>query len=440
MKFKVVTMLILAIITLVLSSLTACNSGVDMKQVRSSFSQFMQSAKAKDVDTAWAKCYEPAFLGKGEIEFIIENYHEILFENYDYFIVLDSEGGKIDDFTGLMYPELSDKTAASLGGYLHYTDESKLLFEALLVRIYDDWKIAAFDIPGVDYSSSTSTQSEVPTSSVLIIDDIKLCSDFQDTAHYTVNLNSNYIQGQVIYLLFDIHGVTSNRVNDHYEFNIQISRLALLNDKGEEIADKKDIELNESHLYGDDLLSFPMWLKIGAPLDASSGNYTLELEVTDIFANDSVSTVIPLSINKSPIKINNAHLCSEIDESGHYVLQPNNTYKQGDRVYVYIETPGLSISVIDGQNTIWLKCPKYTVYDPQGVAIVEINNALSEKITYDDPYIAPYMDFYFDISSYSEIGQYSVQIIIEDGWTSDTATETLYFNVEDDGLNQSAIS
>lgn len=440
MKYRVSYLLIPVIVVILLSSLIACNSGVDMKQVENSFSQFLKFAKEKNIDAAWDKCYEPAFLGEGEIEFMIESYYSQIFEKYDYFVVADSDSGEIDDFTGEMYPELSGKTAANMRGYLYYTDGTKLLFEALLVKVNDVWKIASFNIPDVDTFSNTQEQNEVPIETKFIIDDMKLCSDLQDTSHFTINQDSSYIQGQAIYLLFNIHGVMSKRIDDHYEINMKFSRFALLNDKGEEVANQNDFEFNEAHLSNDDYLSFPMWLKAGVPLDAPSGDYTMELEVTDLFANDTVATVIPLIIEESAITTNNAHLCAEIDEFGDYVLQPNNTYKQGDSVYIYIETPGSSTNLVDGQNTIWLRCSKYTVYDPRGTAIIDIKDALSEKIPYDDPFVAPYMDFDFDIPIDSEIGQWSFEIIIEDGWTGDTATKTLYFDVEDDGSNQEIVS
>ncbi len=404
-------------------------------EVETVFDTFMQAARTKNTDGALNVCHEELFQEKSDLEFLIEAYYSAYFEDYTHIEVIDSHIGEIDNFTGEMNPEFRDKRNAVLRGYVNYSSDRKCYFEFRALEIDDNWKLSNFRIVEDDSTESPLYSSEEPypgESIGLAINNIRLCSDVRDGSHYTLNPEKEYLQGQVVYLLFDAYGLTSREIGNQSAIHLQISQATMYDSEGTEVwSYPEPLDIRETYIGGvQDYL--PVWLNFATPLMASAGNYSVEIELTDMWSGEREVARASFVIKESTITIDNINLCSEVTGFGEFTIQPHSTYAAGEKVIIYVEFPGIEVCEIEGNSSILVKVPELKLYDPQGDVALEINDLVSESAQYTDELSAtPYLSFWVSTSIDFLPGEYSVEFTIEDGCTGDSVKETVYFLVDD---------
>ncbi len=401
---------------------------LEIRQVEIQFDDFMRAMANKDSDTIWAMSYTDLFLDKNEIDYFIDSKY-VYFENYRSLEIRESFIGEIDGFSKEKNPELADNTVASLSGYVDYSDKTQRYFDATFIQSEDDWELMSIEILDKENGENPLHPSTKEPMS-LSISNVKLCDNVIDATHYTLNPERTYIQGQKVYVLFKVNGITTVQLGGQHKVHLQISELTMFDDKGEQIfSDTEPLDYRESSNQAIDTI--PLWVYFGAPLAVSAGNYMVEIEITDVFSGQTARTNASFTITESLITTSNVYLCSEISGPWDFTIQPEGAYAPGDTVFIYIETPGIEICEIDGEPSIWLKVIEFNAYNSQGNEVVVVNNLSSEIFPLDERFmLAPYVPLSIPLSEDFSDGEYFVEFTIEDGCTSDTTTESLRFTVK----------
>ncbi|MFC2027115.1 hypothetical protein ACFLU3_00350 [Chloroflexota bacterium] len=408
---------------------------LDIRQVETRFDHFMLALANRDSDIVWDISYEDLFQDKNEVDFFIENNYGGYFENYSNLEVRESSIGELDGFNQETNPELADKTVAVLRGYVNYSNKAQNYFDATFVQIEDDWKLMSFEIFDKEYGEDSSHQSTKDIKS-LSFSNVKLCNEIIDAAHYTLNPEKTYLQGQKVYVLFEVNGITTNKLGRQHKIHLQVSEITMFDSEGQEIfSDTEPLDFRESQYQA--IQKAPVWVYFGIPLAISAGDYMVEIKIIDMFSGQTARTTASFSINESPLTTNNVHLCSKISGPGDFDIQPGGIFAPGDKVYIYIETPGIDICKINEKPSIWLKVTELNVYNAQDDVVLGINDLLSEEIPWDESYIiAPYVELSFPLLEDVINGEYLIEVTIEDGCTGDTAIENLRFTVKRNGSTE----
>jgi len=119
----------------------SCMSDVDVDAAEAQFDRFMKALATRDADTTWEMCYQPAFSGREDIEMFLDQSYTSYLENYVNLEFTKSEGGKLKGDSSIR-----GKTGAVLEGHVNYTDGRQLNFNAVMVEINDEWKVAGINI------------------------------------------------------------------------------------------------------------------------------------------------------------------------------------------------------------------------------------------------------------------------------------------------------
>jgi len=263
----------------------------------------------------------------------------------------------------------------------------------------------------------------------LIIEKIILCSDVRSADDYDLQLDSTYVRGQAVYIYCDFYGATCSKKNSQYEIHIELAKLALFGPEGHEVASKVDVS-DFRETSPTILRSSSLWVYFEAPLLGPIGDYFAEVTIRDVPSGNTAMTRASFTVKDGPLNIEHLRLCSAIRGVRDYTIQPDSAYQLGDRVWVYFELPGISVGGVEGEHEIWVKVSRLKVYDPQGRLLVNVADVLSEHFPYELLGGIPYLYLWLDIGEDWIIGQYRVEVTVEDGWTGGAVTESFNFSVK----------
>jgi len=128
--FLGIPLLVIIVLVAILFSVCASWMFSTMAGAEACVEQFMVAGQAHDIDGAYALC-APGVISRSDLESFIEDYYADFYEHYE---GIHTTGWHVETSGG--------QTTATLEGNISYTDGSTLPFDADLVKVGDDWKIA----------------------------------------------------------------------------------------------------------------------------------------------------------------------------------------------------------------------------------------------------------------------------------------------------------
>jgi len=256
------------------------------------------------------------------------------------------------------------------------------------------------------------------------MDNIRLCSDVRESDDYDLSRDATYVRGQVIFVLFDVYGVTTTKNDGQWEAHLRVEKLALFGPEGEEVVTKTEVlEFRETFSTG---TVDSLWIFFAAPLAGPLGEYFVEVTIRDVPSGDTDIAKASFTVENSPLAVDHLYLCSEIRGFRDYTIQPGSIYHPGETVWVYLDVLGASVG---GGKEVWLKVPHLLLYDPQDRLALRTADLLSERVPYDG-LSGAFLFLFLNLPVDTQHGQYRVELTVEDGWTGEAVVETFNFMVE----------
>ena len=124
-------------------------------------------------------------------------------------------------------------------------------------------------------------------------------------------------------------------------------------------------------------------------------------------------------------------LCSDVMAPGVYVIQPWAAFQRGDVIWIYVEVTGFDHQEADSEYEVWLNWQHFKLYAPDGEIIRqrydlhEAHGTIAEEM---EP-----VSFWLMVGtagSSDPLGQYSIEVKVEDKLSGETAIGRANFTLE----------
>jgi len=145
-------------------------------------------------------------------------------------------------------------------------------------------------------------------------------------------------------------------------------------------------------------------------------------------------TPTPTPTKHSELTVDNIRLCSDVRDANDYDLNSNATYARGQAVFVLFDVYGVTSTKNDGQYDIHLRVEKLAVFGPEGQEVATLRDVADVRET--SPTLAASVAAwaFFGAALAGPLGEYSVEITVEDVPSGDTTIAKASFVVEDSPL------
>ena len=161
----------------------------------------------------------------------------------------------------------------------------------------------------------------------------------------------------------------------------------------------------------------------------NAGTYTVSLTVSNAVSSDTREKKDYITITSFVVR--RIEMCSNVIDSSNYTIQPNATFHVGDLVWVYLEVVGFDQQKTDGTYETRVKWQQVRFYDPDGKVLLDLSDVYEFHDTYDT--IIQFVWFRFPIGEAEPtdpLGEYKVEVKLEDKLSGGTATESITFILE----------
>ena len=161
----------------------------------------------------------------------------------------------------------------------------------------------------------------------------------------------------------------------------------------------------------------------------NAGTYTVSLTVSNAVSSDTREKKDYITITS--FVVSRIEMCSNVTQQGEYTIQPGATFHIGDTAWVYFEVTGFNQRKTDGNYELWLQWRELKLYAPDGNLMVALTDMyeLHETVSI----MAPNAYFWFGFGEAERtdpLGEYTVEIKVEDKLSGETATESITFILE----------
>ena len=159
------------------------------------------------------------------------------------------------------------------------------------------------------------------------------------------------------------------------------------------------------------------------------GTYTVSLTVSNAISSDTREKKDYITIPS--FFISDIIICSDVREDGVYFPQPNATFHVGDEVWVYFEVLDYEAQKTDGNYKVWVQWQQLQWYDPDGNLLLvwyemsELRDTVPEKWNWCSFWIC-----LGEAESGDPLGEYRVEVEVEDRIGGETATASITFILE----------
>ena len=145
------------------------------------------------------------------------------------------------------------------------------------------WLVFVLLISLVLWTAGCPQKEELPTLT-LGIRNVELCSAISDDGDYTVQPGATFERGDVVWLYFEVPGMTMKGVEGEFEYWGKFNELKIYDPNGDIIASAVDMgEIHETDVDEmPDFIWFYAWYE--TTTDDPAGQYTFELTVSDEFS------------------------------------------------------------------------------------------------------------------------------------------------------------
>jgi PKD repeat protein len=166
-----------------------------------------------------------------------------------------------------------------------------------------------------------------------------------------------------------------------------------------------------------------------SPTYKDTGTYTVSLTVSNAISSDTRAKKDYVTIRN--FVVSRMVMCSSVTEEGDYTPQPDATYHVGDLSWVYFEITGFEQPKTNGNYEVWVQWREFKLYNPDGTLLAALADVSEMHDTVDR--IVPFVSFWIPLGeaeSSDPLGEYRVEVTVEDKLAGDTATGSIIFILE----------
>ncbi len=161
----------------------------------------------------------------------------------------------------------------------------------------------------------------------------------------------------------------------------------------------------------------------------SDGTYTVSLTVSNAVSSDTREKKDYITIRSFVISL--IVMASDVTEQGEYTVQPDATFHVGDKTWVHFTVIGFEQRKTDGKYEIWVQWQQLKFYGSDGNLMGALSD-ISELHDNSDA-IVPSLSFWMwtgEAESSDPLGEYRVEVTVEDKLAGDTASGSITFILE----------
>lgn len=292
-------------------------------------------------------------------------------------------------------------------------------------------------VAGCGDGDGNATASASPTTAApsLSISEFAFAAD--DPAgygDYEPQPNATYRADEVIWIYLAVDGITGETAGDG-EVDIDLDEtLTVEGPDGSTVLEEEfrfDREVSERSLE-----SFFIVNDVTLPSSASSGTYTVTVELTDRVAGTSTTTSGEFTIEKAIgsasgrfTVANLALAAAEPTGYNEYEPQPDTTYPKGKDAWVYFNVPGISYELEGDEKVVDLD-ERLLVEGPDGRTVLDQTLTFDNRFDRDTDLSTYFVTNFFRTSSF-EVGQHTLTIELTDQVSGETATASGSFTIDE---------
>lgn len=124
-------------------------------------------------------------------------------------------------------------------------------------------------------------------------------------------------------------------------------------------------------------------------------------------------------------------MASDVTEQGKYTVQPGAAFHVGDKTWVHFTVIGFEQPKTNGNYEVWVQWREFKLYNPDGTLLAALADVSEMHDTVDR--IVPFVSFWIPLGeaeSSDPLGEYRVEVTVEDKLAGDTASGSVTFVLE----------